>query len=51
MKYYKFKKDQDHYKKDEVIQTEKPNNLIKQWVEEGVISETKKPVEKKVENK
>lgn len=48
MKYYKFKKNQDHYKKDEVIETEKANKLLSEWLKDGVVEDTKKPVEKKI---
>ena len=43
MKHYKFKKDQDHYKKDEILEVEKENKLLKEWVEKGIVEKTTKP--------
>ena len=47
MKYYRFKKAQDHYKNGEIIKVEKENKLLKQWLEDGIIEMIKKPIEKK----
>ena len=47
MKYYKFKKDQDHYKKGEIIEVEKANKLLKEWIENKTIDSVAKPKEEK----
>ena len=47
MKSFKFKKDQDHYKKDEILNVEKENKLLKEWLENKIVVSTSKPKEVK----